>query len=181
MKDLREIAFNIDSDDETVENDAADDVTRRPYSDARLPKPLTLAQYAQMSQNRRVYERYIWQTPPLIVGIIGVIFGLALGFHSLLAQLPKIIVSGSVTILSIFVAIIGYWEFRCRILLRIIEANLREFEEKYGHPEFVMYVKEINPSLPWYKRQSSTLMILLFLWGLSAVLFVGSILYYFLM
>ncbi len=145
------------------------------HDDIHCLKPLALAQYEQMSNNRRVYERYIWQTPPIVVAIIGVIFGLALTNH--FTDVPKSVASGGMIVIAIFVGIIGYWEFRCRILLRIIESNLREFEERYGHPEFVMYVREINPSLTWYKRQSSTLLILLFLWGLAALLFIGAIAY----
>jgi len=150
-------------------------MAQKEHEDLPVLKPLAVAQYREMSENRRVYEKYIWQTPPIVVAILGVIYGLTLTNH--FVDVPKFIASGGLMVLSAFVGIIGYWEFRCRILLRIIEANLREFEEKCGYPEFVMYVKEINPSLPWYKRQSSTLMILLFLWGLALLLFAAAIAY----
>lgn len=140
-------------------------------------KPLSIAQYEQMSNNRRVYEKYIWQTPPIIVAILGVIYGLVFSNH--FADSPKPFVVVGLLILSAFVGIVGYWEYRCRIMLRIIEADLRRFEEKYGHPEYIMYVKEMNPKLPWHKRQSSTLMILLFMWGLALVLFINAIVYLF--
>jgi hypothetical protein len=138
-----------------------------------------VAQYEQLHEMRREYNRFIYQAPSLVVvlvgGLIAVVVTTSKGnnvnffrLESLRTWWPLLFLAGA------FSGVIGYWSYRSQILLRRCEATLQDMEQKYGDRKFCVYPFEVNATLgKRYQKMSSTRGIVIYLLALSLILIVA--------
>jgi hypothetical protein len=139
---------------------------------------LAVAQYEQLHEMRREYNRFIFQAPTIVVTVAGA--SLAVLPFILGGNLTRAIglVVAAVLFISIsgFTFVLGYWALRSQVLLRATEKTLKRMEKTYGHPDMLMYPYEVSPELPRWQRGPSTRFIVyyIFIIGFS-FLIIGAI------
>jgi len=143
----------------------------------RDDKSFVVAQYEQLHEMRREYNRFIFQAPTIVVAVIGgslVFMGQGAGDASLEPALSAIVKNWApvLVVLAGFLFVIGYWSLRSQVLLRRSEQTLHELEVANGSGNLLMYPFQVSHELRWWQRGRSTLYIVGYILILS-VLFLG--------
>lgn len=135
---------------------------------------LIQAQYEQLHEMRREYNRVLFQAPTIVVTVAGA--SLAVLPFLLGANLTRTLGTAIGTILFIsisgFVFVLGYWALRSRILLRAAEKTLKSLEQIHGHPDLIMYPYEVNSELPAWQRWPSSRLIVVYIFIIGVALFI---------
>lgn len=132
------------------------------------------AQYVQMQESRRQWERFVWQSPIITTTLVGISFAVLAGrtVPYFCGNMP---LAAGFLLLSAFTFVVGLWGHRSRLLLRATEKTLFEIEKDFfskSYPKFAFQVE--NGFRRPFDRISSTLIIVSFMFCTAFVLMIFS-------
>jgi hypothetical protein len=141
---------------------------------------VVVAQYEQLHEMRREYNRFIFQAPTIVVAIIGGAVALV-GDDLLLDWAVLEEYAALLLIVAAFTLVMGYWALRSRLLLRGLEVTLKEFERSNGFVDMRAYPSDLSADLPLWQRLPSTLFIVLYIMAVGILFGIAGILGIFLL
>jgi len=137
------------------------------------PIEFVVAQYEQMHEMRREYNRFVFQAPTIVVAVAGgllAVMATSRGFEGGLSLNGLRTTWGLLLAVGVFVLVVGYWALRSRLLLLGIERALEGLEARFGEGAQGVYPSRINQGLKRWQRGPSSLFIILYILLLGLLL-----------
>jgi hypothetical protein len=153
-------------------------------------------QYEQLHELKRMYNGMIFQAPSILVAVLGL-----LGFlldKALDEKKYSVLIRQSLPlvglVLGMFAFVLSYWAYRSRLILKAVEVELSEFDRVFGVRQIKVYPFQLiqkrktadrkqgglRRGMSWIAEtlsncRHSTVLIIVFMFGVSFVLTVVSL------